>query len=307
MDPNNIRPKTTAADFLLNIGAIITLYTVVTTLLTLLFTAIEKAYPPITDSYYYSPSISWPVSILIIVFPVFLIIMWSLEKMYAEDPEKRNLWIRKWLTYITLSIGGVVLIADLVTVVYYFIDGQDLTPGFLLKVLSVLVITIIVFMYYVSDLRNTLTSSQRAIYLYVSTLVVLFSIIWGFSVLGSPRTQRLIRYDEQKVSDLQNINSQVESYFYNKNVLPQTLAEMSDSNYYMATITDQQTNKPYEYRKTGNLSYELCAEFNKSTNEIMGGRSRPYGSWAHPALRYCFGKTVTPSQNSLLAPPAKPY
>ncbi len=42
------------------------------------------------------------------------------------------------------------------------------------------------------------------------------SIIWGFSVLGSPHTQRLIKYDEQKINDLQYINSQIQSYYSNK-------------------------------------------------------------------------------------------
>ena len=134
MDSNQMKPKTTAGDFLLNLGAIIALYTVVSFLLALIFTVINKAYPKITNGYdyYYSQSISWPVSILIVLFPIFAVIMWFLEKSYTQDPEKRNIGIHKWLAYITLFIGGIVLIGDLITVLYYFIDGQELTVCFLL-------------------------------------------------------------------------------------------------------------------------------------------------------------------------------
>ena len=57
--------------------------------------------------------------------------MWALEKIYAVAIEKKQLGIRKWLVYVTLFISGIVLAGDLVTVLYYFIDGQDLTAGFL--------------------------------------------------------------------------------------------------------------------------------------------------------------------------------
>lgn len=316
MEPN--QPKTTAGDFLLNIGAIIALYTVVSFLLTLLFTVIENAYPQITNGYNYyggySTSISWPVSILIILFPIFVIIMWFLEKSYVVQPEKRYVGIRKWLTYITLFIGGAVLIGDLVTVVYYFIDGQDLTMGFILKIISVLVVTLIIFIYYVSDIRNKSTSTFRKIWLAISSVVVIGSIIWGFSVLGSPYTQRLIKYDEQKVSNLQGINSEVVDYFKSKKTLPLTINDISNTsyNYSVNIFTDQQTQKPYEYKKTGELSYDLCAEFNKTTSRSSNGNVgepfiglynkpyNPYGSnaWSHQAGHYCFSQTIDTSNNN---------
>ena len=256
MDPNIIKPKTTAWDFLLNVGAIIALYTIVGNLLSLVFTVVEKAYPKITNGYNYyssSQSISWPVSILIVLFPIFVTIMWFLEKSYLQDPEKRNLTVHKWLTYITLFVGGAILIGDLVTILYYFIDGQELTTGFLLKIFSVLVITLAVFLYYIADARNTLTSSKRKIWLGVSTAIVIISIVWGFSVLGSPRTQQLLKYDQQKVTDLQEINYQITSYYTNNGVLANTLEKMTSGGYYVAKV-DPQTQKPYEYQRVSDTT-----------------------------------------------------
>jgi len=309
MDPNQIKSKVTAGDFLLNIGAIIVLYTIVSNLVGLIFTVIEKAYPKITNGYDYfgSQSISWPVSILIILFPIFVTIMYFLEKEYTQFPEKRNIGIHKWLTYATLSIGGSILIGDLITVIYYFIDGQELTTGFLLKVFSILIITLVVFLYYIADARNTLTPLKRKIWLGISIAIVLISIIWGFSVLGSPRTQKLLKYDEQKISHLQSITSGVNNYYSMKGILPNTLGEMSGGNYYVPLL-DSQTNKPYEYKKTGNLTYEVCAEFNNASKNKDSSKNLPYmygissTSWVHPLGYYCFAQTINPNTYSKPVP-----
>jgi len=81
--------KTTAKDFFINLGAIVALGFFVGNLISLLFTIINKAYPLTTGyDYYGSSSISFPVAALIIFFPVYLLLMWLLERGYAQEPEK---------------------------------------------------------------------------------------------------------------------------------------------------------------------------------------------------------------------------
>ena len=297
MDPNQIKPKTTIVDFLLNIASIIALYTIVGSTLNLLFTVIGKAYPKITNEhYYYSQSISWPVSILIILFPIFVTIMYFLEKSYGLDSEKRNSGIHKWLTYITIFIGGIILIGDFVTVLYYFIDGQEMTTGFILKALTVLVISLAVFFYFISEVRGKLNSMSRKVWTVVTAVIILGSIVWGFSVLGSPRTQQLLKYDEQKVNNLQNLNSQVVSYYSEKGTLPNLIKDMENGNYYIQ-IMDPQTQKPYEYQKINNTTYNLCAEFNKASDGAnqLTQPNPDNKSWKHSAGRYCFVQTINPN------------
>ena len=303
MDPNQMQQKTTAKNFFLNLGAFISLYTLVYSLIDLLFSVINKAYPQITNGYSYagSTSISWPVSILVVFFPIFILLMWFLEREYRTEPEKQNSITHRGLTYITLFVAGLVIAGDLITVIYYFIDGQELTTGFLLKVLVLLVIASGIFIYFISDLMGKLTSNSRKVWRIISGAIIFGSIIWGFSVLGSPRTQRLIKYDEQKVSDLQNINSQITSYYSNQGVLPKNIEEMANGNYYVAQV-DSQNQKPYEYVKTSDTTYNLCAEFNKASDD----KSNAYPpmmypsyyagniSWTHPAGHYCFNETINP-------------
>ena len=260
----NPQTKTSASDFFLNLGAIVAIYMVVINLLTLLFTVINRAYPPVSKAYGYfgSSTISWPVATLIIVFPIFVLLMWLLERSYKVEPEKRQVAIKRWLTFITLFVAGIALAIDLVTVLYHFIDGQDLTASFLLKVLSVFVVTLGVFLYYLSDIRGKLTSASRRIWLVVAVVVMVASVVWGFAVLGSPATQRLYKYDEQKSNDLSNINSEIMNSYSQKGALPEKLADMSG---YYIPVVDSQTGQPYTYEKTGDLTYKLCAEFNKAT------------------------------------------
>jgi len=298
MDPNQMRPKTTAKDFLLNLGAFISLYTIVGSLISLLFTVINTAYPKISDGYNYygSQSISWPVASLIVFFPIFVLLVWFLEKDYRIESERQNSLIHKGLTYITLFISGCVIAGDLVTAIYYFIDGQELTTGFLLKVFVLLVIFSSLFIYYISDLRGKLTPPLRIFWRIFATAIIIGSIIWGFAVLGSPRTQRLIKYDEQKVSDLQGINNQVRSYYSDKRTLPKTIEAMSNGNYYVAKV-DSQNQKQYEYVKTAETTYNLCAEFNKAIGDKNTPNYYPYGDsfWIHPAGHYCFMETINPN------------
>ncbi len=290
--------KSGAKDFFINFGAVVALYISVISLLNLLFTAINTAYPKIANGYNYfgSSSISWPVATLIIFCPIFLLLMWLLEREYRADPEKQNSTIHRWLTYITLFFAGLTIAIDLITVLYYFIDGQELTTGFLLKVFVLLVVVGSIFVYYISDLRNKLTPKSRMFWRVFAGVIVIGSIVWGFSVLGSPRTQRLIKYDEQKVSDLQSIDSQIKNYYIVKENLPQTLEEVANGNYYIPQF-DSQTQKPYEYEKTSKTTYNLCAEFNKAFEDKVDVNYYPYGglSWFHPAGRFCFEQTINPN------------
>ncbi|HEY4505378.1 MAG TPA: DUF5671 domain-containing protein [Candidatus Paceibacterota bacterium] len=283
--------KSNAKDVFLNLGATVALSVFVGYLVSLLFTIINKAYPAINSYYYGSYSISFPVATLIIVFPIYILLMWLLEKSYAVAPEDRNAGIRKWLTYITLFVSGICLAGDLVYVVYYFIDGQEMTAGFLMKALSVLVISLGIFFYYISDVRGKLNGASRKVWTLVATLVILGSIVWGFSVLGSPRTQQLYKYDQEKVSQLQSISSEVSYYWQRNNKVPMKLSDLSESSYYTVP-NDKQSGAPYEYIKSTNTTYQLCAEFNKSSEEANTIRYETYpskvGTWNHPAGRYCF-------------------
>ncbi len=303
MEPQKI--KTGARDFFLHFGAMVALYAGTVALINLLFRIINVAYPQVDQYFLGTTQVSLPVATLIVVFPIFLILTNIVRKGYEAEAERKQIAIRKWLVYITLFITGAVISGDLITLIYFFLDGRELTPGFLLKFLAVLVVTGSIFGYYLEDLRDRLTSTKRNYWRLVAGVLVVGSIVAGFTVIGSPRAQRLARYDEQKVNDLQNIQSQVITYWQQKNKLPTALDELKDPLSYFSIPLDSQTGSTYEYKNINPLTFELCAVFNKKSGEVntkprMSNAYYYVGmeneNWVHGEGRSCFTRTVDPDR-----------
>ncbi len=304
--------RASAKDFFLHLGAIVALYTVTVSFLNLIFKVINKAFPEVAQNIYAwggGSEISMPVATLIVFFPLFIILSYFVYKIYEQNPAKKEINIRKWLIYITLFVAGLLLAGDLVTVLYKFLDGQDLTAAFLLKALSVLLVAGCVFGFYIQDIRDRVSSKARKMWAVIVGIIIAISIILGFSVLGSPQTQRLIRYDNQKVSDLNEIQWQVISYWQMNGTIPVSLSDIKSSQQYVIIPTDPQSKTTYEYRKMDAMTFELCAEFNKenmANQNQYGYEVAPVGvgfgkmdviqnnNWNHKAGRQCFSRVIDP-------------
>lgn len=295
--------KITAKEFFLEIGAMLSLYIGIGALLNLLFSVIDTAYPPVTSYYYNASTISMPVAILIVTFPLFILLSWLIERSAVQDPGILTSGLRRFIVYGTLFVSGGIIAGDLVVLIYKFLDGQDLTAAFLLKVLAIFVVLVSVFAYFLSELWGRLTHRTRMVWRIYAAIIVIGSIVLGFSVIGSPKTQRLMRIDEQKVSDLQMIQSQVENYYQMKRVLPGGLSELTAANLYGNNVPlDPETKQPYEYERTADLGFRLCANFNLptrntptgSTSMIADGGLRNSSNWVHGAGRQCFERTIDP-------------
>jgi len=270
----------------------------------LLFRVIDAAYPPVSASLYSyvftSSTISFQVATLIVFFPVYLVLLHVIQKLYVTDPTRRESRIRRGLIYLTLFISGFTMAGDLVTVIYSFLNGDDLTAGFILKALSVLVVFGCVFFYYLQDVRSKLTPSLRNNLRILAIILVIGSVVWGFSVVGSPRTQKHQKLDSQRISDLQGLQSQIISSYQSKGVLPASLQGIKDSLSYYTIPKDPETGADYEYTATGPMAFRLCATFD--ANPPKNGVRSPYGygngtgsdNWQYQAGHYCFDRTIDP-------------
>jgi len=289
--------KASARDFFLHLGSIVALYVVAGNFINLLFKIINQSFPEVLNySYSYfgnGSQISLSVATLLIVFPIFVLLSWLVHKTYENTPEKKSLAVRRWLTYITLFVAGILLAGDLVTILYKFLDGQDLTAAFLLKALTVLLVAGAVFGFYLQDIRDRVSARSRKLWATVVGVIIIISIILGFSVLGSPQTQRLLRYDNQKVMDLQNLQWQVINYWQMNGSIPSTMPNMP---------------LEMEYKKTGNMTFELCANFNRASmmqprinsapleGPYYKGGMMPNDIWDHSMGQHCFERTIDPIQ-----------
>jgi len=297
------KPKIAASDFFLHLGSIIVLYGMIGALLTLLFRVIDVAYPPVLEAYQYFgyyPSISFPVATLLVLFPLFVALSVLIQRTFAADPAKKHLDVRRWLVYLTLSLAGAVAAGDLITVIYYFLDGRDMTTAFLLKALSVLVVAGTVFVYYLRELNDKIGSMERNAWRVLVALFILGSIVAGFAVLGTPDTQRAYRHDERRLSDLQQIQNQIVNYWVTKEALPLTLEQTKDSLSYYTIPMDPETGMAYEYKVTGARTFELCADFKQNPRGKMSSSyAMPEGAganenWEYKQGRHCFARTIDP-------------
>lgn len=288
-----------AKDFFLHLGLIVSLYTSVIALVNLLFRIINIKFPQVDYSYYYNVGspVSMPVATLIVFFPLFLYFSHLVYKSYEQNSEKKELRVRKWLLYVTLFIAGVVFAGDLVTVIYYFLDGRELTAGFLLKAITIFLVAGLVFIYYLKDIKEGVKKAQRKAWAIVATLVVIVSIVLGFVALGSPKAQRMIREDGKTVQAIQSIESDIRYYVQNTDRLPTDLKTLYASVYVYGnprTYTDNEVT----YRVVDSDTFELCAVFNLPSQGISS--SAYEDPWFHSEGMSCFTRNITDTQQKPL-------
>jgi hypothetical protein len=301
-----MQPKTTAKDFFFYLSSFATLYASAISLISLLFAIVNKMFPDNLNNYYfgydpYSAGMRMALATLVIIFPVYLFIASYLNRYLIANPDKKELAVRKWLTYLTLFVTGITVIIDLVTLVSTFLGGE-ISTRFGLKVLAVLIVAGAVFAYYLYDLRKSFTPdmpNRTKLIVSITSIAVLAALVGGFTILGSPAKARNQRFDERRIQDLSMIQSQiVYSYWQNKGELPSSLKDLEDPISGFSIPTDPESAKAYVYEKTDKLAFKLCADFKLPTlTEKTYTGMRPITTsenenWKHEAGTYCFERKV---------------
>ncbi len=301
-------------DIFLELWVMGSLYLSASFIITLLFQYINYFFVDAANPYSFSQSIvRWTVAILIAVLPTHIFALRLREKDYLAAPEKREHKFRKLLLYLTLFIAAIACVVDLATLVYFFLNGE-LSIRFLLKVAAVALVAGGVFWYYLKDLKRESPELPQSAKLARWTAIILVTviIIGAFFISGSPFRARLEKLDQQRVNDLQNIQSQIIYYWQKKGTIPASLNELTDSISGYNAPLDPETNATYEYRGLSNLVFELCATFSATTPKNQTGYQAPTpaqtnDNWQHDSSRVCFTRTIDPvlyAPNTLI--PTKP-
>lgn len=281
------------------------LYFSVSAVLNILFGVIDSRFPdPLNQYYKPSEGVRWWLALVVVIFPVYLWVSRANFKDIVSSPTKASIKIRRWLLYLTIFLAAILLIGDLVALIFRFLEG-DLSAPFALKVVFTFAVGAAVFWYYLYDLRRKPAefSDKAKIFAWTTSLFVLAVVVAGFFVAGSPFRQRLVRFDSQKVSHLQEIQWRIVNYWQQKDRLPAALADLRDDISGFVPPVDPETGAPYEFRQAGELSFELCANFNLPSEEKNGAapyvvRPVEFGvgteSWSHAQGRHCFPRTIDP-------------
>jgi hypothetical protein len=129
------------------------------------------------------------------------------------------------------------------------------------------------------------------IFLALAILAVVSSVSYGIYLVGSPGSQRSLKFDERRVADLNNISRAIDIYWNESGKLPENIDALQGRRVYIRSAQDPETGEPYEYRKLSEKGYELCAVFNidSATLDREFPPSFSERVWEHSAGRVCFG------------------
>lgn len=145
------------------------------------------------------------------------------------------------------------------------------------------------------------------IFIYTVISVVAVSVIAGFFIVGSPKEERLRRFDERRVNDLQFLQGEIINYWINKEKLPENLTLIKDDVRGVAAPKDPETGADYQYTVKGKLIFSLCADFASPSLSVSENVPKPaypdgryygenpaYGgaNWQHGAGLVCFERTI---------------
>ncbi len=259
--------KTKALDVFVYLGIGITLVMSVTNILQIIFTAIDRKFTDVLSNQTYvdaySSDVRLAIATLVVMYPLYLALSWYTAKDIAKFLYKRDLTIRKIVIYTTLFVTVCTLIGTLVSIIYTYLGG-DLTARFAWKAVTVFVVALAIGWYYFYSIRRDY--SQKSIVPIVATILatilVVGSIVWSVSIIGTPADMRAKRIDSQRLSDLSSLQQEIFNYFQTTDKLPTTLTDLNNAFQGYVVPVDPVTNDKYVY----NIVQAPVVRMNFTTN-----------------------------------------
>ena len=153
------RPSTTMWDAFEHILMFISLYILATSLALILYTFVDKWVPAVrTGDYSYSSLFGGTLTrgylaAIIVSYPFFAFLFLRITKRTKTNPLIKNLKARKSLIYFTLVVTFLISIGNVISAVYSFLNG-NISLNFVLKLLVTLSISLLIFFYYVSQVKD---------------------------------------------------------------------------------------------------------------------------------------------------------
>ncbi|TAJ14921.1 hypothetical protein EPO56_01480 [Patescibacteria group bacterium] len=305
--------KVTPKDFFLWLGSMVALYVSAVSLILLVHQYITYFFPsPLDYGDAYSGTFRFAIASLIVFFPLYIVLTRMVHQDIRRVPEKKELWVRKWLVVITLFVAGLTIAGDLVALVNTFLNGE-LTIRFALKALVIFVVLGSAFWYYLEELRGKWEREENNSKIIggIVTLIVLITVIGGFFIIGSPQSQRSIRLDQERVYNLQNIQYQVTYYWQQKQKLPTEIADLEDPLMGFVAPRDPETGVMYVYEVIDAMSFKLCADFalpsQTPKNSVPVRAEMQNENWQHEKGQKCFERTIDPELFPPSTQPSKAF
>lgn len=310
----HISMENTAKNFALQLGSLITLYVSISALIMLLFGVITVQYPdPANGVWEYESAASgirFGIAILIVFFPAYILLTRAVNTIRRTE-HGAYLTLTKWLIYLSLVVGGGVLLGDLVALVNSYLNGE-LTIRFALKALTMFFVVGSAFMYYLFDARGYWQTHEKHSIQYGAgiALLVVIALVLGFKNTATPTEIREQKLDTAQINDLANMQTHIEEYYRLTSTVPATVEDAYKG---LAVPVAPEGRAPYTYARTSDTSFELCATFYTESSAAEKAQyaqqmyydtsvaALPY-TWEHAKGEWCFERVI---QNPTYTPQGK--
>jgi len=296
----------TAKHFVLQLGSLISLYLSVAFFIVLTFGLINLLFPDTLDGVWQieqaASSIRLGFAMVVVFFPTYLVLTRMVNSNRRASDDSHYLGLTKWLIYLSLLVAGLVLLGDLVAVIMGLLEGE-LTSRFLLKALTVFVVTGAAFYYYIQDAKGYWLTRARGSLIYgaVAAMLIAGVLVSALMYIPSPTTVREMRADTELVYALQDVQWRVQDFYLENDRLPETLGDAYGE---FDRLPDTAELADYTYTVESETAYNLCTTFNHDSNEL-DNQYRPMPSmamedamywknndWDYRAGEWCFERKV---------------
>lgn len=235
--------------------------------------------------------LKFAISAIIIATPIFYIISNLIYKSLFSGKLEKDAGIRRWLSYLILFASAVIIIVFLIVTIIAFLNGE-LTGKFILKMLTVILISATVFTFYLYDVRRPIVEKVHdkiiKLYFICSLFIVIATFAASLFIVESPTQSRNRRIDEKIVSSFYNIENDVNYYYQANKKLPDNIEIIKNTSSYKDSYQDPESKAVFVYKITGTTTYDLCANF-RTSNKGSEGREYIYieESKRHEAGQNC--------------------
>ncbi len=137
----------------------------------------------------------------------------------------------------------------------------------------------------------------------ISIVIVGAVVVWAFTLVGSPTFNRKLASDKNRIEHLGILVRGIEQFYEEQKELPNELNQLTKLKIWYGekpSNLDPATGKAYEYRKIDSYTYEVCAEFELTSEQAEIDKSR-YSArdddvWKHVVGRHCFKHDIPPKK-----------
>ncbi|MBI4779577.1 hypothetical protein HY797_03960 [Candidatus Falkowbacteria bacterium] len=258
-------------------------------------------------------ALRFAISAIIIAGPIFFAMTRLINKNLLSGNMEKESGIRKWLTYFILLVSAVVMIGWFIATVSSFLNGE-LTTKFILKSLTSILISALIFSYYLYDIKRENVSKNNnviKIYFYGSMAIAAIALIAAFFFIDSPLKVREQKFDQAIINKFSQIDYAINAYYGENKKLPENLNALLNggSTYYVTEndITDPGTGKAIDYKISAKDSYELCSTF-KTENKSQANDKSIYVDtrWLHDSGYQCLKQRIAQIDQTKPAPVSVP-